>query len=234
MLSQRDVIALPLATVVYPTGHPLAGQTGVVNAFALVHPDGLILVDTGVGEGNAEIDVAYRPVRRSLEGALGEHGLVIGDVVALVNTHLHFDHCGQNRLFPGTPIHVQAAEYAAARGPGFTIREWVDFPGAIYRRLTGESEIAPGVRLIPTPGHTPGHQAVLVETVDGLVLLAGQAVQSLSDYVHLHETGELPAESAAPDDDAYRAWTRRLLAYAPRHVLFSHDQAVWDATDGRA
>ena len=230
MLSQRDVIVLPLGTVVYPPGHPLAGQRGVVNAFALRHPAGLILVDTGIGEGNDEIDAAYRPARRPLLAALREHGLALEDVTALVNTHLHFDHCGMNRLFPGIPIHVQAADYAAAQTRGFTIREWVDFPGAVYHRLEGEWDVAPGVRLLPTPGHTPGHQCVLIETGDGALLLAGQAVQSLADYKHLQETGDLPAGSDAPDEDAYRASARRLLTYAPRRVLFSHDDGVWDAS----
>lgn len=232
MHSRRDILTLPLATVTYPRQHPLAGQRDPVNAYALRHPAGLILVDTGIGAGNDQIDKHYQPVRRTLEGALAAHGLATDQVTLVINTHLHFDHCGDNHLFAGIPIVVQAAEHAAARRPEFTIAEWVDFPGADYRLLDGEAEVAPGVQLIPTPGHTPGHQAVLIECEDGRVLLAGQAVQSLSDYIHLHETGDLPAAATAPDEPAYRASARRLRALSPHVVHFSHDTDVWQAFDG--
>jgi len=229
MLSRDDIITLTLNTVVYPDGHPLAGQRDIVNAFALRHPAGLILVDTGIGAGNSELDAFYQVTRRDLASALAEHGLAPADVVAVINTHLHFDHSGENRRFAGVPIIVQAAEYAAANRPGFTIVEWVAFPGAAYRIVEGESEVVPGVRVLPTPGHTPGHQIVLVDTVDGLAVIAGQAVQTAADAVHLHRTGELPAHAQAPDRDAYRGSARRLLALAPRRVYFSHDARVWDA-----
>ena len=78
-------------------------------------------------------------------------------VAVVVNTHLHFDHCGGNRLFPGVPIHVQRRELADARTEeDYTVREWVDFDGATYVEHDGEAEILPGVRLVPAPGHTRG------------------------------------------------------------------------------
>ena len=81
----------------------------------------------------------------------------VSRVAIVVNTHLHFDHCGGNRLFPGVPIHVQGRELADARTQDdYTIREWVDFPGATYVEHDGEAEILPGVRLVPAPGHTRG------------------------------------------------------------------------------
>jgi N-acyl homoserine lactone hydrolase len=59
---------------------------------------------------------------------------LVSRVAVVVNTHLHFDHCGGNRLFPGLPIHVQRRELAAARTEDdYTVREWVDFPGARRR-----------------------------------------------------------------------------------------------------
>src|SRR4051794_25212367 len=61
------------------------------------------------------------------------------DVACVINTHLHFDHCGGNRLFPGVPIHVQARELADARSlDDYTIREWLDFDGATYVEHEGE------------------------------------------------------------------------------------------------
>ena len=129
------------------------------------HPDGRILVDTGMIDSTPELDKQW--------GIRFDPDKIPRDVVCVVNTHLHFDHCGGNRLFLGTPIHVQRVEREAAREPDYTIPAWVEFDGATYVEHDGEAEIAPRVRVLPTPGHTAGHQSVLVDTDDGLVVLAG-------------------------------------------------------------
>ena len=129
------------------------------------HPDGRILVDTGMIDSTPELDEQW--------GIRFDPDKIPRDVVCVINTHLHFDHCGGNRLFAGTPIHVQRREREVAREPDYTIPEWVEFDGATYVEHDGEAEITSGVRVIPTPGHTPGHQSVLVDTDDGLVVLAG-------------------------------------------------------------
>ena len=112
--------------------------------------------------------------------AAGPRVLMVG--AAESAPHLHFDHCGGNRLFPGIPIRVQRREREAACEPGYTIPEWVEFPGARYVELEGEEEIVPGVRVLPTPGHTPGHQSVLVDTDDGLVVVAGDVAYRWEDF----------------------------------------------------
>ena len=128
------------------------------------HPEGRILVDTGMIDSTPELDAEW--------GVRFDADLIPRDVLCVVNTHLHFDHCGGNRLFPGVPIHVQRAERAAAKAPDY-LEEWVEFEGATYVEHDGEAEILPGVRLVPTPGHSPGHESVLVDTEDGLVIVAG-------------------------------------------------------------
>ena len=55
----------------------------------------------------------------------------------------------------------------------YTIREWVDFDGATYVEHEGEAEPLPGIRLLPAPGHTDGHQVVVVETGAGTNVLGG-------------------------------------------------------------
>ena len=106
----------------------------------------------------------------------------MGRVAVVVNTHLHFDHCGGNRLFPGVPIHVQRRELEDARTKdGYTVREWVDFPGATYVEHDGEVEVLQGVRLVPTPGHTAGHQAVVVATDEGTVVLGADVGHSFEE-----------------------------------------------------
>jgi N-acyl homoserine lactone hydrolase len=128
-------------------------------------PAGRVLVDTGMIDSTPELDAEW--------GIRFDASLIPRDVVCVINTHLHFDHCGGNRLFAGTPIHVQRAEREAARADGYTIPSWVEFEGATYVEHEGKAEIVSGVRVLPTPGHTPGHQSVLVDTDDGLVVLAG-------------------------------------------------------------
>src|SRR5713226_1887446 len=138
------------------------------------HPDGRVLVDTGMIDSRPELDEQWHP--------FFDPALIPRDVSLVINTHLHFDHCGGNRLFPGVPIYVQRVEREAARGPGYTIPEWVEFDGATYVELDGAADIVPGVRVLPTPGHTPGHQSVLVDTEDGLVVVAGDVAYNWQEF----------------------------------------------------
>jgi N-acyl homoserine lactone hydrolase len=134
----------------------------------------------------------------------------VSRVAVVVNTHLHFDHCGGNRLFPGIPIHVQRRELMDARTEDdYTVKEWVDFPGATYVEHDGEAEILPGVRLVPAPGHTAGHQIVVVETDEGPVVLGGDVGHWFEEL----ESGDTPGqqlvlELAAPTYLAHVAEVR--------------------------
>ena len=141
------------------------GERLPVFVWTIDHPAGLVLVDTGMIDSRHEIDdMSPTPHPENIPR----------DVACVINTHLHFDHCGGNRLFPGVPIHVQARELADARAlDDYTIREWVDFKGATYVEHEGEAELLPGIRLLPAPGHTDGHQVVVVETGAGTNVLGG-------------------------------------------------------------
>lgn len=133
------------------------------------HPEGRVLVDTGMTELHplvADMDPRITP--------LDEHDLDLAGIDIVVNTHLHFDHCGGNRLFPGRPVYVQRRELDDARSQDdYTIRAWVDAPGVTYVPVDGELELLTGLRLVPAPGHTPGLQVVVVETDDGPVVVGG-------------------------------------------------------------
>ena len=136
-----------------------------VFVWTIDHPAGLVLVDTGMIESRPEVDdMSPTPHPENIPR----------DVACVINTHLHFDHCGGNRLFPGVPIHVQVRELADARSlDDYTIREWVDFDGATYVEHEGEVELLPGIRLLPAPGHSDGHQVVVVETDAGTHVIGG-------------------------------------------------------------
>ncbi len=239
-LSLADVVPLALTTVTFPTFHPLAGQTGIVNAFAIRHPEGLVLVDTGIGEGNAFVDQCYQPLRRGIADELRAVDLDIADVVAVINGHLHFDNIGGNALFPRVPIFVQQAEWDAAHAGGATYRnrrvnfdvlDWIDFPGATYRRIDGEYEVVPGIRLFPTPGHTPGHQAVVVETDEGRAVVAGQVPYDLVEWEWIvleRSMFEGAVQNVVVGDlETYLASAVRVVDLSPRSVHFTHDPVTW-------
>jgi glyoxylase-like metal-dependent hydrolase (beta-lactamase superfamily II) len=230
--SMDDVLPLHLARVTFPDFHPLRGQTGEVMGFAIRHPGGIILFDTGIGAGNGFIDRHYQPTRHSLEAALERHDHRLADVVAIVNSHLHFDHCGNNPLFPGVPIYAQRGELDAARRPLYTVPDWIDFPGAEYRLIDGEERVAAGVRIVATPGHTSGHQSLVLDGASGgdPIVLAGQAIYSRAEYDHIDRYGSLPDDDPPPDDPAYLVSATQLIELRPRRVHFSHDVEVWSAT----
>src|SRR4051794_25194654 len=88
-------------TDVTPAPHlPWARPTFPVFAHLVQHPAGAILIDSGVGIGNALIDELYSPQHHDLDDALRAHGVAADDIRTVITSHLHFDHCGQNLRFP--------------------------------------------------------------------------------------------------------------------------------------
>jgi len=195
-------------------------------AHAVVHRDGVFLFDNGFGTGNAEIEKEFTPRVTTVEDALGENGIALADVTGAANCHLHADHSGQNVRLRGIPIFVQRREWKQMEDdPDHTVREWVDAPGLTYEVLDGETEVAPGIRIVPTPGHTAGHQSAVLETDEGVVVLAGQALQSRAEWDGATER----SVSGAPGrDPGYADSVERLRALDPVRVHFAHDASVWE------
>jgi len=195
-------------------------------AHAVVHRDGVFLFDNGFGTGDADLEAELTPRVTTIEDALAEHGVSLADVTGAANCHLHADHSGQNVRLRGIPIFVQRREWRLMESdPDHTVRAWVDAPGLSYEVLDGETEVAPGIRIVPTPGHTAGHQSLVVDAPDGTVVLAGQALQSRAEW----EGATEPSLSGAPGrDPAYADSVERLRALDPVRVYFAHDPAVWE------
>ena len=189
-----------------------------------MHPKGAILVDTGVG-GPERLLTDWRVVNRTAAEALGDHGLVPGDIAFVVNTHLHFDHCGQNAVFKHAPFYVQRAELERARRESRALTDWFDFAGARFELLDGDADLMPGVRVVATPGHTVGHQSVAVEG-DGQEVLIGDAAYTPAIYGDPDaEPAGLPPGQAA-DFTAWSSSLKRIHASLPRHVHFCHHTRV--------
>jgi N-acyl homoserine lactone hydrolase len=188
---------------------------------------GALLVDTGMGS-HPDVDAYYRPRRNPLPAALSVLGVRLGEIRSVVNCHLHFDHCGGNPALVGRSVFTQRTELDLARTTeNYTLPELVDVPGISYEVLDGEAEILPGVIVLPTPGHTAGHQSVVVCRRDGTVIVAGQSHDSATDYSrdvlgwrasrdgHTHELTDIPE------------WISRLQQFDPARVVFAHDNSVW-------
>jgi N-acyl homoserine lactone hydrolase len=217
-------------------------------AYAIEHPEGVIVVDTGETARTSEpgyfprwhpyfhlavrMDVApddeIGPQLRAL-------GIAPGDVRQVVITHMHTDHAGGLHHFPRTEILVGRADIADASGlggrlRGYPNRHWpswfdptaVEFSSGAYgpfpqsRALTTAGD----VRIVPLPGHTPGHLGVVVEEPDHVVLLAGDA--SYNEDLLLR--GAL--DGVAPDEAAARRTLERIQALAserPTVYAVAHD-----------
>ena len=226
MSGPRSVITrLDVGEFTFPPDEPWPGETGVVVAYLVRHPDGLVLFDTGLGLGESELDRRYHPRPRPIEDVLGEERVTLADIGLVANCHLHADHAGQNVAFRGIPIYVQPAERAAAAAGDYTIDRWSEGPGVVYREVAGDHDILPGVRVLSTPGHSPGHQSLLVDTSEGPTILAGQALYSVGEWTG--RAGAREGFSSARDRPAYDASVEKLKAIDPVRVWFGHDRESW-------
>jgi N-acyl homoserine lactone hydrolase len=174
----------------------LAGQVRMpVYVHVIDHPQGRVLVDTGMTQLHpavADMDPRIWP--------LDTRDLDLASIDIVVNTHLHFDHCGGNRLFTDRPIFVQGRELDDARSQDeYTIREWVDAPGVTYVPVDGEHTLLPGVRLVPAPGHTPGLQVVVVETGEGLAVIGGDVAVWFGELDEPSTVGQRLVRDLIPD-----------------------------------
>jgi N-acyl homoserine lactone hydrolase len=214
-----DIIRLHLAQI------NVIAEPWPVHGFVVLHPAlGPVLVDSGCGAPQ-ELMREYKVVNREVADALAEHDLSPADIKVVVNTHLHFDHCGQNAVFPHAPIYVQRKELERARQEDPWQRDWLEYAGARYELLDGDTELGEGLRLLATPGHTVGHQSVAVDQAGGEHdLLIGDAAFT-SEIYHHPEMEELP-DAQETDRAAWAASLERIRRMQPSRVHFCHDTGL--------
>jgi N-acyl homoserine lactone hydrolase len=171
----------------------------------------------------AEQIVPVMTAEDTLEYRLGEIGLKPGDITHVANSHLHFDHCGQNYLFPGVPIHVDVEHYDEARRSDSFPDEYFEAPGLEYQLTRGEYEIAPGVRTLASPGHVPAHQSFLVTLPTGGFVIA-------SDAIYTRDNIEHDAWGSQTDPEMAKASAHRLAGLARTEeatLVYGHDPEQW-------
>jgi N-acyl homoserine lactone hydrolase len=196
-----------------------------------------ILIDTGMprdvaGGGDAwerthgrDADMV-RPVmetRHFIAEQLRLLDLMPADIDLPICSHLHFDHAGGNDVFSGRAITVQAAELEAAKGPSY-LQVW-NAPGVTFNVVVGDWTAAPGIEMIFTPGHSAGHQSVLVRFAEGPPWLF------TIDTVDTQEHWDANKIGSAVDVPTARASLDRLKAIAASEgarVIFGHDPGQWE------
>lgn len=151
-----------------------------------------ILIDTGLGDidevsemqSRYGVDfVASRNAEQDIVAGLARHGVTPEDIDVVVLTHLHFDHVGNNELFPNARFIVQKDELPQAEEPPhfcmFYYPEYAYKIEAVRDRLEvidGDYELDPAVRLVKIGGHTPGCMVVMVTTAAGVVCLTSDVM----------------------------------------------------------
>jgi N-acyl homoserine lactone hydrolase len=192
-----------------------------VHGFLVKHPAGAGIIGGSCGSPT-ELIKDYRAVNMPVAEALRKHDVDPSDIRWIINSHLHFDHCGQNAVFPHAPLYVQRAEYERRNDPDYTVVEWLNYAGARWELLDGEREIVPGVRTVTTPGHTPGHQSVEIDTSAGPALMTGDACWTVEML-----QGEAPREGTMEDVPTFTRSLEKIRRLEPASIHFCHDKRTW-------
>lgn len=144
------------------------------------------LVDTGMADTERSRKYHHDGLQedgQAIDGQLHALGIAPDEIDAIFFTHLHWDHCSNLEKFPNAALYVSRTEYEFAMDPlpfywasyeyppatGLT----PPFAGRTFHLIDGETEVFEGITMIPTPGHSPGHMAVAVQTTAGIYYLVG-------------------------------------------------------------
>ena len=188
-----------------------------------------VVIDTGARiVDTVAKPYAHRTPEEELQNALrATMGWELDEVDMVINTHLHYDHCGGNHLFPRAQFFVQRDEWDAARD--LTPYEQQFYDRVAYSKdcvnyfrwnfLHGEEELAPGLRVLPAPGHTRGSQIVLLDTEEGAVCFPGDTVTT-----QLNLEKNLQPNIVVNDKQLFESMD--LVRRVAQRIIFSHDDAI--------
>ena len=210
-------------------------------SFLLETDDEPILIDTGMPDSFVNNPDYYKGTKR--EGRLVPHmlesdtmvnvlkrvGYRTDDIKAVISSHLHLDHAGGNGHFRNTPIIIQRAEFDTAMNNEDYSPIECRLPDLQYQIIDGDYNLVPGVKILSTPGHSPGHQSVLVTTEkSGPVLLTLDGAYTKHNFennlLFLSFDPEMAAKSIAHLKEL-------IHEIHPKVIFFGHDDK--QASKGR-
>jgi 4-pyridoxolactonase len=205
-----------------------------VYSVLIEHPEGLFLFDSGFDLDHVQRVLPFELPEQDKSQTIPEQlklcGHSPGDVTVMVNSHLHFDHVGGNRFIKPERTILHTRELAQGRNfepferLGYSDGQW-DHPEANFETIDGDREIAKGLHLFETPGHTIGHYSLLVDRANGAPFLF------TFDATYTRENLEKEINSGFHIDPVAGVRSiRRLKQLAEQHgaeLFFSHDMEAY-------
>ena len=207
-------------------------------AVLIDHPEGKFIFDTGFDKAHVEKVLPFeKPIQsaeQTIPGQLRSIGVAPKEITHVINSHYHFDHCGGNRHLPNaeTVCHKKELDSAYHCQPfeklgysDLSFDQAHDMYTPRYELVDGDIEIAKGVHLFETPGHTAGHYSLMVE------LSGRRPMLFTADAIYSRKSLEMNAiASFHLDPVASYSSMARLATLAEKHdaeMFFSHDPESW-------
>lgn len=206
-----------------------------VSSYLVELDDGrLLLVDTGMSRdhiGNPDLTWAGTDFAKVLTPMMSPEddiaaqlrtlGIEPPQIDYVINTHLHFDHAGNNFQFINATFFAQRRHYEHALDHASFPNQYWNVPGLHYELLDGGGELLPGVEIVVTSGHAPGHQSVVLHLPEsGDLVICG-------DAIYLQDNLDLDNWQAMGDPEEARRSARLLTGLEARgaRLLYGHDPA---------
>lgn len=193
-----------------------------------------VLFDTGFGDPAALSQPLFQTRReRTLEEVLQREACPSEEISDVILSHLHWDHCADLSAFSSANLFVQHSEWDfALTAPSICagafdspsigrVPNWLE---SHFTLLTNDVELYPGLRIVQTPGHTPGHQSLIVRASDGRTIgLAGDLFPRAENY-----SGEPGSRYLPPSCLDVMEWLRSAKKFASQCdvIVPSHDPAL--------
>lgn len=201
---------------------------------------GSLAMDTGSGAPDW-VTAHHRPFRRTPEQeparALSDAGVDAASIRRVLISHLHYDHCSNNEVFPNARLLVHRSELSYARDPHPVHAETYEAASAGMTppwlaateridTIDGDTELAPGVRAIHLPGHSPGLVGLVVEAETGRYVLTSDHCALIENWEGVGRHRHVPSRTYVNLDDYYASYAK--LERLDARVLPGHDIRVLD------